>query len=87
MHDHVRRYHVNTSCRLAYFLSVDLMAHKRKFRSVVLSSAAEKAKRDRDKFRTTTQVVLEEQKVRWVRLKVALKRKSDLKAAEDLLDT
>ena len=46
--------HVNTSCRLAYFLSFNLMAGKRKFHPVVLSSASKKAKKDRDKFRATT---------------------------------
>ena len=62
------------------------MADKTKFRKQ-LSSAAKKAKYDRDKARTSTRVVLEEQKARWVRLKVALKAKSDHKVAEVLLDT
>ena len=48
MRDHMMRYHVNTSCRLAYLLLFDLMAGKGKFRSVVLSFAAEKAKWDRE---------------------------------------
>ena len=54
MFDHVMRYHVNTSCRLAYLLSFNLMVGKRKFHLVVLSSASKKAKKDRDKFRATT---------------------------------
>ena len=60
-----------------------------KFRPVpkVLSSAAQKAEKDRDKCRTTTRVVLEDQKARWVRLKVAMKVKSDHKLAEVLLDS
>ena len=53
----------------------------------VLSSAAQKPKKDRDKFSTTTRVVLEDHKARWVRLKVALKDKSDHKLAEVLHDT
>ena len=53
----------------------------------MLSSAAQKSNKDRDKFRTTTCIVLEDQKARWVRLKVALKVKSDHKLAEVLLDT
>ena len=54
MHDHVMRYHVNTTCWLAYLLSFNLMAGKRKFHPVVLSSASKKATKDRDKFRATT---------------------------------
>ena len=53
MHDHVTHYHVTTSCRLANLLSFNLMAGKRKFHPVVLSSASKKAKKDRDKFRAT----------------------------------
>jgi len=47
------REHVNTSWRLAYLKSFDLMAGKRKFRPLLLSSAAKKAKKERNKFRTT----------------------------------
>ena len=54
MHDHMIRYHMNTSCRLAYLLSFNLMVGKRKFRLVVLSSASKKAKKDRDKFRASS---------------------------------
>ena len=54
MYDHVMRYHVNTSFRLEYLLSFNLMVGKRKFHLVVLSSASKKAKKDRDKFRATT---------------------------------
>ena len=61
------------------------MAGKKKFRSV-LSSAAKKAKKDRNKFRANTRFILGEQKARWVRLNVALKVKSDHKVAELLLD-
>ena len=45
------------------------------------------SKKDCDKFRTTTRVVFEDQKARWVRLKMALKVKSGHKLAEVLLDT
>ena len=64
-------------------------AGNRKFRPVrkVLSSAAQKAKKDRDKFRTTTRVVLQDQNARWVRLNVALKVKPDHKLAEVPFDS
>ena len=44
MRGHVMHYHVDTSGRLAYMLPFVVMAGKRKFRPVVLSSAAKKAK-------------------------------------------
>ena len=62
------------------------MAGKRKFRSV-LSFTAKKSKKDRYKCIATRLVVLEEQKARYVRLKVTLNVKSDHKVAEGLLDT
>ena len=49
MHDHVMRYHMNTSCQLAYLLSFNLMVGKRKFRLVVLYSL-----RQRKQKRTVT---------------------------------
>ena len=55
MHDHVMRAlsreHKLPAC---IFVVIQLMARKRKFHSVVLSSASKKAKKDRDKFRATT---------------------------------
>ena len=44
-------------------------------------------KKDHERFRTTIRVVLEDHKARWVRLKLALKVKSDHKLAEVLFDT
>jgi len=49
------------------------MAIKRKVRPIVLKSAAKKAIKDRDKFRATTRIVLEELRALWVRLNVAVK--------------
>jgi len=52
-------YHVNPSWRLAYLLSFVVT-----IRTVVLSSATTKAKKDRDKCRATTRIVLVEKKAR-----------------------
>ncbi len=54
--------------------------------SALLCSAAKKKQKERDKFRSTTRVILEEQKVRWDRLKADLNPKSDHKVAEVLLE-
>ena len=58
MHDHARdalsREHKLPACIIFYLLSFNLMAGKRKFHLVVLSSGSNKAKKDRDKFRATT---------------------------------
>ena len=62
------------------------MIGKRKFRKIVLSSAAKKGKKDRDKFRTTTRVIFSSKESSKGSLDAVLKMKSDHKVADDLLD-